>query len=61
LVDFMPAALRRSVADPARNATDRWVRLANAADRILEAPGGDPGDAEPVGQAVARLIAVANL
>jgi hypothetical protein len=36
------------------------VRLANAADRILEAPGVDPGDAEPVGHAVARLIAVGN-
>jgi hypothetical protein len=34
--------------------------LANAADRILEAPGADPGDAEPVGRAIARLIAVGN-
>jgi hypothetical protein len=60
LVDSMPVALRRSVADPARKATDRWVRLANAADRILEAPGVDPGDAELVEHAVARLIAAGN-
>ena len=37
------------------------MRLANAADRILEAPSVDPSDAEPVGHAVARLIAVGNL
>jgi hypothetical protein len=36
------------------------VRLANAADGILEAPGVDPGDAELVGHAIARLIAVGN-
>jgi hypothetical protein len=60
LVDRTPAAFRRSDADPARKATGRWVHLANAADGILEAPGADPGDAEPVGQAVARLIAVGN-
>jgi hypothetical protein len=60
MVDCMPAALRRPVADPARKATDRLARLANAADRILEAPGGDPGDAELAGHAVARLIAVGN-
>jgi hypothetical protein len=60
MVDSLPAALRRSVADPARKAADRWVRLANAADRILGTPGGDPGDAEPVGRAIARLIAVGN-
>jgi hypothetical protein len=36
------------------------VRLANAADRIPGTPGGDPGDAEPVGHAIARLIAVGN-
>ena len=34
--------------------------MANAADRILGTPGGDPGDAEPVGRAIARLIAVGN-
>jgi hypothetical protein len=61
LVDNMPAALRRSVADPARKATGRWVRLANAADRMLETPGVNPGDAELIGHAVAHLIAVANL
>jgi hypothetical protein len=56
----MPAALRRSVADPVRKAIDRRVRLANGADRIRETPGGDPGDAELVGHAVARLITVGN-
>jgi hypothetical protein len=56
----MPAALRRPVADPARKATGRWVRLANAPDRILEAPGANPGDAELVGHAVAHLIVVGN-
>ena len=36
------------------------MRLANAADWILEASGADPGDAELVGHAIARLIAVGN-
>jgi hypothetical protein len=36
------------------------VRLTNAADRILETPGGDPGDAELVGHAIAHLSAVGN-
>ena len=60
MVDSLPAALRRSVADPARKAAGRWAHLANAADRILEAPGGDPDDAEPVGHATTRLIAFGN-